>query len=342
MKNIKHITAGAIILSFCLVTFAFADNAAKVVQAVESNAKIIYNGKEAALGARPFIIQGSDYLSLNAIAALFGKNMALDRAKGQIIISDKPDAASDSLKSELDTKNKSMAELQDRIKNLENDAASSKLDIEELQNRINDLYSEYEGVGHRVILSGNEDEIRAKIEIDTSWDKAAWGRLNTSQKKDMIREISDMIRAEYDFAIIKGYIKDISQPRKLVIFHTDYNGEVEIGSYKSYSTIGALEEKLNDDYDDYIHGIHFTYGLKGNENRVEFMVYFRKSKFEEKWSKTSDNILRAFMRKICSDIGGTFKGCQINGYIYDSDSGSELASCEQLPKGDFTFGRVQE
>jgi len=341
VKNIRHITILAVILLPCLLMFTFADGAAKAIQAFKSNVRIIYNSKEVSLGAEAFSIGGSDYLSINALAALFDKNIFLNQKEQKIFISDKPDTSAESLKSELAAKNKSIAELQEKVKQLETDINSERrLSINELQNNINKDNAGYEGVSYRVILSGNEDEVRVKIEIDLSWDKASWGSMNTSEKKEMIKEICNPVLGEYGYVRINGYIKDISGSRKLITFYNTYEGEIVIGTYKSYSIISALEESFNDNYDDYFKGIHFTYGLKGNENRVEYTIFIQGNKFEEKWNKLADNNIRGFMKRLCSEIQkNELKKCHITGYVYNTDSGSYRASCELAPNGDFYFER---
>ena len=343
MKNTRHLVIWTVIILSCLLMFAFADDITKVMQAAESNARIVYNAKEVSLGLKPFSIEGSNYLSVRALAVLFDKNIDWNQKEQKIIISDKPNAAMDSLKSELDTKNKSILELQDKLKKLETDIASSKkLNIRELQEEINNEYGEYAGVTYKVILSGNEDENRVKIEVDLSKDKSAWSRLTGTKREELVKEVCGVIVGEYNFAKIKGYIKDIAVSKKLMTFQYTWQGELGTTIYRNFSTISTLEDKFNNDYDGYFNGIHFTFTLNGNDNRVEYTIYIQKSRFEEKWDDLSDGALKNFMKKLCSEINNEFKECYIYGYVYDTDSSSELAFCEQVPAGAFTFDREQQ
>ena len=248
----------------------------------------------------------------------------------------------ENLKSELSVKNNSIAELQDKVKKLENDIIiGKKLSIRELQDKINDEYGEYGGVTYRVILSGNEDEIRVKIEVDLSRDKSSWTRLTGTKREELIEEVCSEIAGEYGFAKIKGYIKDIADSKKLMTFHYTWQGELGESYYRNYSTISTLEDKFNNDYDGYFNGIHFTFALNGNDNRVEYAIYIQKNRFEEKWDNLSDGALKNFMKKLCTEINSEFKECYVFGQVYDTDSGSELAFCEQIPEGVFTFDREQ-
>ncbi|HYE81333.1 MAG TPA: stalk domain-containing protein [Clostridia bacterium] len=344
MKNAGRIFILAVILVSCLLMFTFAVDVAKKVQAVESNTRIIYNSKEVSLGEKPFTIEGSNYLPINALAELFSKNIYWNHNQQKVFISDKPDTALESLKTELAAKNKTISELQENVKQLEKGIiAGKKKSIKELQDMINNKSGRYEDVPYRVILSGHEDEVRVKIEVDLSYDKDAWDQLNSSDKKDMAKEISNAVSGEYGYARITGYIKDISTSKRLVVFYNNYEGEIELGVYKNYNTISTLEDRFNEEYDDYFKRVHLTYTFKGNENRIEFNAFIQKSKFEEEWKKISDSSLNGFMKKLCREIQkDELKKCLVAGYIYDTDSGRQLAFCEQSPDKNFIFRREQQ
>lgn len=340
MKKARHITAWIAVLLSCFLMCTFAEDITEVIQATGSNARVIYNGKEASLEIKPVLVEGYNYLSVRALASLFGKNIEWNQNENKILISDRTNPVLESLNSELAAKNKSIAELQDKVKRLENDIVSGKkLSLRELQDKINNEYGEYEGVIYRVILSGNEDEIRVKIEIDLSRDKSSWSRLTVKRREELINEICQEIAGEYGSAKIKGYIKDISDSKKLMNFHYTWKGELEKSYYRNYSIISTLEDRFNNDYDRYFNGVHFTFALNGNDNRIEYTIYIQKNRFEKKWDNISDGALKNFMKKLCSEINNEFKECHTKGYVYDTDSSSELAFCEQIPEGMFTFDR---
>ena len=341
MKKAGYVFILTVILVPCLFMLTFAVEKAKVVQATELNTMIVYNNNEVNLESSPYLIEGREYIPLNALAALFGKNIVNNRDANIIYISDTKGSEKDSLKWELAAKDKTIAELQEKLKSLEEKpGAGKRLSISALQDQINKDFCEYEDVSYKVILSGNEDEVRVKVEVDLSLNKVGWGKLNSNGRKEMIRHICNPILAEYGYPRINGYVKDISGFRKLITFCNNYEGEIIIGNYKNYSAIGVLEDKFNNDYDDHFKGIHLTYGLKGNENRVEFTAYIHNSKYGEKWDKLSDNNIRAFMKRLCSEIQkNEFSKSHIEGHIYDIDSGSCLASCEMTSGRNFSFER---
>lgn len=84
-----------------------------------------------------------------------------------------------------------------------------------------------------------------------------------------------------------------------------------------------------------------TFALNGNDNRVEYTIYIQKDRFEDEWEKLSDNTVKNLMRKLCGEISSEFSECYIYGYIYDTDSYSDLAFCEQTVDGNFIFEREQ-
>ena len=56
MKKAGLTVIWAAILASCLLVFTFAEDTGKIVQGTESDARIIYNGKEAVLGIKPVLI----------------------------------------------------------------------------------------------------------------------------------------------------------------------------------------------------------------------------------------------------------------------------------------------
>ncbi len=339
-RTVRLIIILIIISLSCLSMFIFAESKAKIIQGTESDAKVVYNGKEVSLGLKPVLIEGYNYLSVRAVSSLFDKNIYWEQKENKISITDKTDPVHENLVSELSTKNKQIEELEAKVKKLENELASKiKLSIRELQDEINDEYGEYEGVSYKVILSGNEDEIRVKIEVDLSRDKSEWKRLSISGREELIEEIYLAITREYGSAKIKGYIKDISASQKLLSFYYNWDNELVKGNYKNYSAISTIEEKFNNDYASYFRGIHLAFTLDGNDNRVEYTVYIKEERFEEKWAKLTDTTLKNFMKKLCDEINNEFKECYVLGSVSDIDSGSELAYCERAPKEEYIFIR---
>lgn len=326
------------VLLACLLIFSYAD---EIGEAVISNAKIIYNGNEVNLGIKPVAIDGHHYLPVRASADLFSKDIEWNQKEYKVIIRDRLDPAVEGLKTELANKKKEVTELQEKLRALENDIEKGKKpSLEELQDRLNDEYGEFEGVVYRVILSGNEAEARVKVEVDLEEDRSAWNRLTTKKKKEMLEEFCPVISGEYPDIRIKGYVKDISNSNRLFTFYNKYNGEIEIGSYRNYSTIGTLEDRLNDDYSDYFNDIHISFQLSGNENRIDYHAVIQLDKFQEEWEGLSDNTIKYFMKKMCSEIKTEFgTGCVIYGHFYDLEGRTELAYCSQLPDSDFEFSR---
>lgn len=336
MKGFRRLAIWTAIFLSCLIVFTFADEVTEVIQAHGSNARIVYNGKEVSLGIKPVLVEGYNYLSVRALAVLFDKHIDWNQSEQKILITDKPDTVSESLKSELAEKNKCIAELEEKVKKLEKASMTGKtLSIEELQDSINSEYGEYEGVPYWVILSGNEDEIRVKIEVDLGTDISSWNDLKSSEINEMIEDICSFVYTEYESAKIKGYILDISESKELYRFHNTSEGEISIGNYKNHSTISTMEDGFNEDYGRYFTGVHFTFALNGNENIVECNIYTHLDGHEKEWRKVSDEDLESFIEKLCGEIDDTFRNCYISGYIYDIDGSGELAYYEMLPDGDF-------
>ena len=210
MRKVRRIATLITVLLSCLTIFTSAQSKERIMQAAESDAKVIYNGKEADLGLKPVLIEGSNYLAIRAVSSLFEKSIYWNQNENKIVISDKTDPMAESLASEIALKDGKIKELEAKVKKLENDEVSEKkLSIRELQDKVNNEHDQYESVNYNVILSGNEDEVRVIIEIDQSVDRYWWNRLSVSEKEKFIEEVYLAIIEEYGSAKIKGYFKDI-------------------------------------------------------------------------------------------------------------------------------------
>jgi hypothetical protein len=326
------------ILLTCLICLVYAG---EVEEAVISDAKIIHNSSEIEMGVKPVTIDGYFYFPLNAVADLFSKTIEWNQAENKLIIRDMSNPILESMAMKIAKKDKRIEELENKIKELENQIdANKRLSLKELQERINYEYGEYEGVTYKALLSGNEDEIRVKVEINMDKDGSSWKRLTKSKREEMLEEICGMINGDYYGAKIKGYVKDISSSKRLLSFYNRYNNEIVIGYYRNFSTISTLEDRFNNDYSGYLNNIHLSFRLLGNENGIKYYADIQLDEYEDKWEKLSDNAVKNFMKKLCSEIIKTFgSDCAVNGYFYDIDSGYELANCCQLPGEEFEFWR---
>lgn len=335
MKMPRYITIWIVIILSGLFTFAFAAEIVDNADTAGPNTRIIYNGTEVKLEDKLVQTEGGCYLPVEALAELFNKSIQWNQQEQLVTISDKPDIVMEKLKAELAARDKSIADLEKELE------AAKRLSLAELQALINDQCGEYEGVICKTILSGNEDEIRVKLEIDLSRDKASWNSLSINKRKDMLKGICNVIASEYANARIKGYIKDISVSKKLVTFFQSYEDEVVFGTYKNYNTVSVLEDRFNNDYDDYFNGMHLTFALNGNDERITYTVYVRKDRFKDRWDSISEGTLKNFMKKLCSEIRKEFAGCNITGSIFDTDGSKRLSVCEQYGEEAFSFSLEQ-
>lgn len=338
MRGTRPLMLFSVIMLFSLGLFTFADSTARAVQAVESDARIIYNGREAVLSIKPYSIEGYNYLSVRSVAELFGKGIEWNQAERKVIITDPPNYELESLKAELAERDKSIAELQDKMKSLEKSLSTGKeLSVRELQDEINRLLGVYEELEYRTILSGNKDEIRVRIEIDLGVFRSEWSSLSAAEKEAMIDEVYEWITAEYENAKVKGYVIDIDESKIIMPFHYNWTGEIEREDFEKHSSISSLEEKLNNDYSRYFDDIHFTITLDGNESNMEFTIHMQGAAYSKEWERLSDNNVKYLMEKVSAQIMNKFGECHVLGYVYDTDSESILAYCEQMPGGRFIF-----
>ncbi|MGE5631207.1 MAG: hypothetical protein ACM3TR_08950 [Caulobacteraceae bacterium] len=340
MKNAKYVGTLFIVFIACFSIWTFADGIRKVVQGEEIDAKVIYNGNEVILGQKPISVNGYNYLSISALSNLFGKDMEWNQKENKISIKDRINPAEQSLKEQLAAKDKSIAEMQQKIANLEQELSLKKvLTLEGLESKINSEMAMYKDLPYKVMLSGNQDEIRLKVILDLSADSSEWYGLSSYEKMELLKNVSDVITGEYPNAKIKGFIKDISKGNKLMSFYSTPKGDIKTGYYKSYNPISTIEDKFNDEYAKYFSGICMIYNINGSENKVDFSVGISHYKYGEEWDKITDYRVKSFMSKLSGDIRAQFRECEINGIIYDTDTKEELASSQISPGKSFDFTR---
>lgn len=337
MRITKYRLSIPILVLLCIFTFAFADEGRKVIEAVEGKMAIYYNGNLVQLDKKPLVVNDTTFSPLRAVANLLNKSIEWNPSANSINIGDKQDPLVMILKEEQAKKDIRIKELEEKVKQLE-DEASKKVDMDVLENKINEEFGTYEGMSFLILLAGNDEEIRVKLLTDLSEDQKAWNQF-TRKRSVFLDDVCSTIAARYPNAKIKGYFSDMEKLRRLLSFYNTPTGEVKIGSYKNYSTISTLEDRINSDYSGYLNDICLAFELSGNENRLIFDIYIQYEKYEKEWGKASDNRIKSLMGKITTDIEAEFRECYINGNVLDTNGKVQLASCWKEPGKNLDFAR---
>jgi hypothetical protein len=323
-----------------LLTITFAEDITKVIQAVESNAKIFYNGKEISFVNKTLLYNGNIYLPASGLEGISDRSIVWNAKENKLIISNRPNTEAEGLKKELESRDKSISLLNNTIKDMQQELSLEKvLTVKGLQDKLNSEFETYNDLSHHIFLSGNEDEVRVKIAIDLSLGSGMWYGLSSSKKTEFLEAISEAITNEYNHAKVRGFVKDISKAKKLISFCSTSNGDIKTVYAKSSNPISVMEEKFNDNYDAFFSGICIIYDLNGSENKIDISAGIDMSRYDSQWDKLSDSRVKGLLSKLVGEINAQYKDCEINGVIYDTNTEEELASCYKYPKQEFSFSR---
>lgn len=340
-KSSKKAAAIVMLVSILFLSSAmagFSGSTKRTIEISDVAEKILYNDKELQSSLKLFVYNNEVYMPMSFLRDYFNKLIEKD-SSGRTVIKDKPDAVLEALKAEAAQKDAKIKELDDKVKQLEGQLAMRHISLEELESKLNTEYNKYGDLEYRVLLSGDENEVRVKLLLDLDYYQQEWSRLNSSKKLELLQGVCGVISGEYGNVKIKGYVKDPSKSRQLLSFSNNADGSLKVGTYKYYDKIGELEDKFNNSYDNVFSGIDLTYKLSGNENSVAFTACIQNAKYGSKWDKLSDYTVKNAMKRLCSDISAEFKDAEIDGFIYDMDSGANIAEAWMHPKGDLNFTR---
>lgn len=333
LKSRKRTIALAIILCMILLSFnttGYAADMKKAVTAVYKNIKVVANGSEVAMDLEPFIVDGRTYVPVRAIANIFDKNVEWDAVNSKVIITNKPDTVLTYLYSRIAEKDTAITALQNQVKSLEaqlDKALKNKgTSLSDLEDDLNDDYSEYKNIEFDIQLNGDEDDIEVQIHVDLDDFEDEWDDLTTSNLKSYLQNIIDDILDAFEDADIEGYIKDDYSRKILMEFYADTRGYVVLDSSSSDVDIDDLEDALHDDYYNYFSGIRVSIELSGDEDDITFTVNVRYDTYEDEWDDLTRSQIQTFMDNIYDDIESEFEDADIEGIVYDEDNDETLGT----------------
>lgn len=329
------------VVSVLIVTFGFVTvvSAASTKKMLEAwyGAKIIYNNQELISDVQPFIVNGTTYVPLRMLMNTIGKDISWDGVNSKVLIADRPNTTEIDLRTQLSIKDVQISDLQAKISALEKKGSSSSgsSDLSDLEENLNDDYEDYKSKSFEITLDGDEDDIEVEIIVSSS----DWNGLSSSNQTTLLQNICDDIRDEYDDARITGVVKKSSSTSSaMAYFYLNSNDTVRMNSDED---ILNLEQELDDTYrdkfDDYDIPVYLT--LSGDEDDLEYRVYFKYSSYDDEWTDISNTKINNLMSSIYSDIEDEFDDAEIEGYICDTGSKGTLASYYKASSGSMTFIR---
>ena len=107
-------------------------------------------------------------------------------------------------------------------------------DLSDLEDELNDDYATYFKTSSKstsipeltIELDGDEDEITFTVIIDLDTYESQWAKLTDAKVRAFMKEIADDILAEYEDAIIEGYIEDEDSGDQFASYKVSSSGKV--------------------------------------------------------------------------------------------------------------------
>lgn len=210
--------------------------ATKNLQAIYNDIKIRYNGVFVQPQVEPFIIDGTTYLPLRAIANMFNKSVDWDGSTYTVIINDLPDTRVATLEAQLANKDAQIKSLEqqlqtarNRISTLENqkkDKDDIEEQIEDLEDDLNDDYAKYfDDIKLTIKLDGDEDEIEVEVRVDLGKYGDEWDDLDEDDIAKFVKKLVKDIWKEFEDADVEGVIYDTDGRDDLYEFEGDASKE---------------------------------------------------------------------------------------------------------------------
>ena len=192
----------------------------------------------------PFIVDGTTYVPLRGIADILGYQVSFNPTTYRIDITG----------TDISTLTQRIIQQEATIKALEAKLAAQAVDLADMEDQLNDDYTDIEGIDiENIILDGDEDDIEVAVYVDlnTTGLIAEWDALTDAEILNFLQDIVDDILDEFPTAAITGFIEDEDSSDELEDFYINTRDDVVFGSGSSSNidTIAELEDELQAEFD---------------------------------------------------------------------------------------------
>lgn len=359
-KKVMAMTlAGA--LSVGALTVGAAQKTENVQRRYE-NVQVQVDGQKEIPANEPFFIGSTVYVSLRDAGQLVGAQVGWDGKSNTVQIATGSAGASSEelalLQSQLGSKNLQLATANSKIATMEekiakyekqlgisddkeedkDDDKDTKIDTDKLENMLQDTYKEKFKVEWSFSVSGDEDNLKVKVQFDSDEDEKDFDKITKSELEKFSKDICKDLQKKVKNVEVEGSIYDKEEKETISKFEMtskgkfkyDYLKKEEIDSDK----LRSLEKRLADNHDDFPN-LNF-YGqydgssinvrdivLEADDGEITYIVYtdfpdFAKYAWRNLNKSEVETDLEKFMEAIEKDIKQEFD-VKMQGYIYDED-----------------------
>lgn len=309
-RRFALITLALLLVAAVAVPPAQAASLEKMLKATYG-VQILYNNQTlTSATAQPFIVDGTTYVPLRMLMNSFGdKQIAWDNVARRVVISSSTSQMETMYMQQISSRNAQITELQNKVKTLEAQlaakTAAGDIDLDDLEDELSDDYGDYEDLDFEFTLSGDEDKITVKIDIDED----DWDALTTTKKESLLQDIADDLWSEAEDADIAFSIKDGSSTIKSLTVEAD--DDVSLSALD----LDDLEDAFNDDYDSY-EGVSFEYTLSGDEDDVTVRIDVD----ADDWGDLTDPEKEELLQDLADDVWDEAEDADISFSIKDGSS----------------------
>lgn len=319
-KKVLALLTTTMIVVGSLGASAYGASVSKTLQAYYGTSRIIIDGKDVTNTIEPFIVDGTTYIPLRVVANAFNKKVEWNALTSTANITEDLTQVNQYYQAEILKRDVRIMELENKVKSLEKELDSKKeITLSDLEKQLNKDYDKYKKIEFDLTLSGSKSKITVKIETDLYDFSKEWKDLKDSHKVSYLQDIVDDILEAYPDASVEGYIRDVDAKKDILDFTVDKKGKVSMKSKSSSnSTLGELEDYLNDEYYNHFksEGIYFEIELDGNKSDITFYVDLKNSSSLKAWDKLTSSNKKSFMEKIYDDIAYDFSKADIEGFVF--------------------------
>lgn len=239
------------ILTLSIASTGFAADTIVNLKAYYRNIKIFKNGTQTYMTSQPFIVDGTTYLPLRAIAELLDKDITWNGTTYSIGINDRPGFNPNELYNQVITQQQTIKQLEAKLAEL--DKTSNITSIKEMEKYLNKEYGIYKKVYFDIDLSETKSKINVEIFVDLDKDYSSWNKLTSKDIESYLQGIVDDISEAFPKQTISGYIEDFADRKELLSFTVTSKGKVSTSKYGSSSSSGDVDD-MEYDLDKYYAG----------------------------------------------------------------------------------------